>query len=237
MTAPDPLRAVGSLGPYFALAVGGTPDSAPPPGFRPLAELYRTGPDAPLAERVRQVADRLHTREPRLAASTLQLGLAARFWSVAIGAALLGDALPDLDPDTTHWWQPAEGPLELWVPHPATRPPRPATAEELHRQVVTGVLAPLGAALRTVTPVAEPLLWGNAASALLGTLRVLPTRLGARRAVAAELAGHLLARAPLAGALEGPPGFKRRSCCLFYRIPGGGLCGDCTFSTPPGARR
>jgi FhuF-like iron-sulfur protein len=28
--------------------------------------------------------------------------------------------------------------------------------------------------------------------------------------------------------------FRRRSCCLYYRVPGGGLCGDCTLGGPLG---
>jgi ferric iron reductase protein FhuF len=28
--------------------------------------------------------------------------------------------------------------------------------------------------------------------------------------------------------------FRRQSCCLYYRLPGGGLCGDCCFQRPPG---
>ena len=25
-------------------------------------------------------------------------------------------------------------------------------------------------------------------------------------------------------------GFARRTCCLFYRVPGGGTCGDCVLN-------
>ncbi|MFI1618174.1 (2Fe-2S)-binding protein [Streptomyces lydicus] len=25
------------------------------------------------------------------------------------------------------------------------------------------------------------------------------------------------------------PAFARRSCCLYYRVPGGGLCADCVL--------
>ncbi|MGH3410268.1 MAG: (2Fe-2S)-binding protein [Streptosporangiaceae bacterium] len=28
-------------------------------------------------------------------------------------------------------------------------------------------------------------------------------------------------------------GFRRHSCCLYYRLPGGGLCGDCALAAPP----
>ncbi|MEU1022927.1 (2Fe-2S)-binding protein, partial [Streptomyces sp. NPDC005904] len=30
-----------------------------------------------------------------------------------------------------------------------------------------------------------------------------------------------------------PAAFRRRSCCLYYRCPGGGVCGDCCFERPP----
>ena len=34
------------------------------------------------------------------------------------------------------------------------------------------------------------------------------------------------------GAITGPHlGFRRRSCCLFYRIPGRSVCGDCVFDS------
>ncbi|ETB50192.1 hypothetical protein O974_04420, partial [Mycobacterium avium 11-0986] len=33
-----------------------------------------------------------------------------------------------------------------------------------------------------------------------------------------------------AGAVTGPPlDFRRASCCLFYRLPGGSVCGDCVL--------
>jgi hypothetical protein len=54
---------------------------------------------------------------------------------------------------------------------------------------------------------------------------------------ALALAVGILGRPPLAGLGEvvaepGHPtgvGFARRTCCLFYRVPGGGTCGDCVL--------
>ncbi|MGW5694872.1 (2Fe-2S)-binding protein, partial [Streptomyces asiaticus] len=31
-----------------------------------------------------------------------------------------------------------------------------------------------------------------------------------------------------------PLGYRRRTCCLYYRVPGGGLCGDCVLREAPG---
>ncbi|WP_372507037.1 (2Fe-2S)-binding protein [Actinomadura madurae] len=32
-------------------------------------------------------------------------------------------------------------------------------------------------------------------------------------------------RSPVRGVRGG--GFVRNNCCLYYRVPGGGMCGDC----------
>jgi hypothetical protein len=48
----------------------------------------------------------------------------------------------------------------------------------------------------------------------------------------AALAGAVVELPPLRGAgrFARPGLFIRRSCCLYYRIPGGGLCGDCVLA-------
>ncbi|MFI9274361.1 (2Fe-2S)-binding protein [Kitasatospora sp. NPDC052896] len=212
------LGEVNALGGFFAVGTG-----EPPAAARPLRELYATGPGTALARRVATVAGRLGTAEPRVAASVVHLGLAARLWSVTLGAAALGGVVPELRPDRTYWQLPEQGLPELWVPDPIGAP---ASASALHRLVVVEQLTPLAAAVRAAAPVSERLLWGNAASALTGASRMLPGP------TARGYARDLLTRAPLAGTLT--PGLRRRSCCLYYRLPNGGLCGDCVFTTPPG---
>ena len=53
-----------------------------------------------------------------------------------------------------------------------------------------------------------------------------------------ELATGMLARPPLRGVGEYGPDrrFRRRSCCLLYRVPGAGLCGDCILAGRPAGR-
>ncbi|MFE5585030.1 (2Fe-2S)-binding protein [Kitasatospora sp. NPDC056531] len=210
----------------------------PPPGFRPLPELYGTGPDAPLAARVRVVAQRLGTAELRVAASILHLGLAARFWSVGLGSAVLLGTVPTLD---QAWVRiPDQGPIDLWTPPEPAHGMTGSLADQLHHAVLLGQLEPLAAAVRAAVPLSARLLLGNAASALAGTLRVLDAH---APGPARELVAELLARPPLAGSgtlLTGLRGttFRRTSCCLYYRIaPGTGLCGDCCFTRPPAARK
>ncbi len=52
---------------------------------------------------------------------------------------------------------------------------------------------------------------------------------------ARRLARSLCNDQRLAGAVTfGDTGYRRSSCCLYYRTPNGGLCGDCVFTHMPG---
>ncbi|GAB3972358.1 (2Fe-2S)-binding protein [Streptomyces sparsus] len=226
----------GSAGPddgFFALRVG-----PPPAGAVPLASVYRAETDT-LRQRISTVNSRLAVREPRVGASIAFLGLAARLWSVALAPAALDAAQPDLSPERLHW-SPASAPGDdLWLPTPGALPRSDDPPGLLRGTVLDDHLVPLVAAVRTVTPVAEPLLWGNAASALSGALAQLAAwcRAHEREAAgrrAARITVDLLAHAPLRGSgTLTAAGFRRRTCCLYYRAPGGGLCGDCVFPAPP----
>ncbi|MFD8481761.1 (2Fe-2S)-binding protein [Kitasatospora sp. NPDC059673] len=194
-----------------------------------MRELSATG--GPLAGRIAEVARVLGTDEVRVAASTAHLGLAARVWSVALGVAVTTGRLPDLD--GARFALPPQGPFDLWLP---AAPGAEATPAALHGLVMGRHLHPLADAVRILTPLAAGLLAGNAASALVGAARQLAT------ADAAALARAVLAFPDLA--LTGtatPPGrplaFRRASCCLYYRTPSGGLCGDCVFTRSPKSRR
>ncbi|GGZ23106.1 hypothetical protein GCM10010300_78390 [Streptomyces olivaceoviridis] len=238
----DPaLSALRALGGFFPLRI--LPEAADGTGARrlpTLAEGYagagtETGRD-PLALRVAIVADRLGTGEPRVAASLAQQGLAARLWSAALGCAVLYGRLPDLDPRLLRWDARAAVPDDLWL---AELRPLPGDAATLADTVLHGHLEPLTAVLRARYGVAPGLLRGNAGSALAATARELSgwARAHGRTDVAARaraLTGELFAH-PLLSATGTRTGtaFRRRSCCLYYRVPGGGLCGDCCLSRPP----
>ncbi|MEV4615533.1 (2Fe-2S)-binding protein [Kitasatospora sp. NPDC049258] len=234
LPASEVLRRVGAVGPYFHVDVA----ERPPDGFRPLGELHRPGPDTDLARRIHHAAAQLRTTESRVAASVVHLGLAARFWSVALGVAAFGH-IADLDPDRAHFRLPPGGPLDLWLPGPGASPVTGDPVDALHRSTVLGVLAPLGEAVRSVAPVAERLLWGNAASALVGSHRILLGSLTDRHVSsrATDLMARQLHRSPLVDTWSATPGFRRATCCLYYRVPGGGLCGDCALDRAPAPRR
>lgn len=221
------------LGGFFSLRT--TPPARPAPAaHRPLAELYAGHDDAPLAARVDTVAARLGVTERRVAASVAQLGLAARLWSTALGPAALHGRFPDLAPGTLHWDGALASPDDLWWSGTATRP---ATVAELRAAVHEAHLVPLHAAFARDGRISPRLLWGNAGSALAGALRELLRWARAHgRPDAAERAAALvrglLDHPDLAGTVRGPA-LRRTSCCLYYRVPSGGVCGDCVFDHPP----
>ncbi|MGW2619725.1 (2Fe-2S)-binding protein [Streptomyces sp. NPDC001500] len=219
--SPGPARGL----PTLELAYGAPSDSAPP---QPYGD--------PLTFRVRKVVRALRAPEDRVGASVAQQGLAARLWSVTLGCAVLYGCVPDLAPELLRWDPDGSAPDDLWLTRVRPRPADPATLAQV---VVDGHLEPLGAALRARHPVAAGLLRGNAGSALAAAARLLEQWAGARgrpdvAAHARALTAGLFAHPYLAGAgALGGAGFRRRSCCLYYRAPGGGLCGDCCFTRSP----
>ncbi|MEH0581512.1 MULTISPECIES: (2Fe-2S)-binding protein [Streptomyces] len=226
----DPGELPGAL-PTLAQAYAQTPDRAASDGY---GDLHVSGD--PLAFRVRKVSRALRSPEDRIAASVAQQGLAARLWSVALGCAVLYGRVPDLAPGLLRWDPDAGAPDDLWLTEMRSLPGDAATVAAT---VLVGHLEPLSAALRARRSVAAGLLRGNAGSALAGTARQLdqwarghgrPDVAARARALTAELFTHPLLAGT--GTLTGTA-FRRHSCCLYYRVPGGGLCGDCCFTRPP----
>ncbi|MFI8263152.1 MULTISPECIES: (2Fe-2S)-binding protein [unclassified Streptomyces] len=219
------LRRLAAVGPFFSVLYGTEP---PGDGFLPLSELYGSRLEPYVAE----VGRRIGSGPGRVAASTAQFGIASRLWSIGLGCAALGGRVPDLGADRVWWRLPGAGSLELWLPEPGVGD-LPAGALG---KAVLGNLAVLDARLRERYAVSPKVLRGNAASGLAGAVRVLVDRVPAGPAV--SLAARLLAEdGPLGGAgtfihEEGlGVAFVRRSCCLYYKVPGGGLCGDCVLRT------
>lgn len=230
MVTTTPWAELPALGPYFALTYGEHPD---PSGFRPLTALYTD--TAVLEDHIREIGRRIGTGPTRVAASTFQLGTAARLWSVALASAAFTGAVPDLGPARL-WWRPAPtGPVELWLPAPRALPLEPAAA--LHDTVALRHLGPLNAAVHRAGRLSPHILRGNAASALVGALRVLLAHIPGPPHPVTDLVRGLLDREPLTGAGAftvtgtGSLTFRRRSCCLYYRLPGAGTCGDCVLRT------
>jgi hypothetical protein len=217
------LRDVAALGPYFAIEVGEAAGT-----WWPVTRAYASGLSGVIAD----TAATLRTGEARVAASLAQFGHAARLWSPVLGCAVAHHVVPDL----TGLEHSRSGPVALRLRSPAGwyAPEPGALAGLLYRVVVTDQLEPLAAGLKV--RVAPGLLWGNAASALAGAAHVLTEARPEVREFAASLVRRLLGTGRLRGTghVIGPDSrFRRRSCCLYYRVPGGGTCADCALSAAP----
>lgn len=224
------LRAAARYGPYFVIK---TPDDGPDPPGTTLAALYSAAGAVDLTELLEHHARRLRTGELRVAASLLFQGFAARLWSPVLGCAAAG-VIPDLDPQQLHWWR--ASPLGLRTARASGwHADDPDSHAELAAQaVIEHNLRPLAAAMRGTVRVAEPLLWGGAASSLAGATVVLQgDPLRAARELAENLLAHPSLRATTVVLSRDPLRVRRRSCCLYYRVPGGGLCGDCPLQRVP----
>ncbi|MFJ4686914.1 (2Fe-2S)-binding protein [Streptomyces sp. NPDC088789] len=212
------LDSVAARGGFFALRVGGPDD-----GWHPLADSYARG----FTDLAHRVAARYDTGELRIGVSIAHLGHAARLWSPVLACTLLHGIVPDL----TELQRADDG--------PALRLPRPAgwyadrlpDATAVLGDQVMGHLHALAAGLDI--KVAPRLLDGNAGSALAEAGRALLDLDPALRDRLTDLTTRLLATGRLAGTgrLTSPDlGFRRRSCCLYYRTPTGAKCGDCCLA-------
>lgn len=212
------LAETASYGGFFALTVGG--DAA---GWHPVAQSYATG----CADLIDATVHRYGTTDLRIGASLVHLGHATRLWSPVLACAIGHGVLPDLD-----GLQRADDSAALRLPEPVGMPAD--SPDALYRAVVSDHMRPLAAGLPV--KLAPALLAGNIASALVGAAgALLSARPDLRRPIV-ETTRSLLDTGLLAGSgvITGDGlNFRRRSCCLFYRLPGGSLCGDCVLHRAP----
>jgi iron complex transport system ATP-binding protein len=221
------LAELADLGPYFAVGIGPVGD-----GWRPVEQLYT---DAALLDGiVDRIQARMDAAEQRVAASTFFLGFAARLWSIGLGALAGHRLLLDLDAERL-LFQESGGQIQLHIEHPAAWQGdnlEPTLAD----MVLDRHLTPLGAAVRRLGPISAKLLRGNAASALLGAARVFDRN--ATNGPGWQLARRLCTDERLSAAIRfTETAYRRTNCCLYYRAPRGGLCGDCVLTNQPRERR
>jgi hypothetical protein len=209
-----------SYGGFFALTVGGDPT-----GWHPVAQSYADG----FADLIDTTIHRYRTAELRVGASLVHLAHAARLWSPLLACALGHGVLPDL----SHLQRSDDG-TDLRLPEPTGEPVQPPYGpfydNALYRLVVHDHMESLEAGLPV--RLAPSLLSGNIASALVGASRALLTVRPDLREPIVATTGALLNTGRLAGSgdiLSDDLAFRRRSCCLLYRVPGGGKCGDCVL--------
>lgn len=230
---------VAGIGPFFAASAN--PAEVVDDSWRPLHELY-TDPE-PLARRIDQVAEALGIAERavssradrRVAASIAYQGLAARLVSPVLAAAAVHRLVPRWSPDSLHWRPAVVGPWPLWesAEQAAEYAGEP---DELPKAVAEVLVEPhleaLAAAIRAAAGVAVRTLRGNAASAVVAAGRLVAAARPLAAGTAHQVVAGLLEDGALAGSgtLRRDWSFRRASCCLYYRVPGGGTCGDCVLT-------
>jgi hypothetical protein len=226
---------VATLDGFFALTTGTTADD-PDAAWRPFDTLTGDAVD----RRIDEVAEQLGGVPRRIAASLLSLSVSARITALVLGAGALHDVVPRLH-DRLLWQQWSGGPVPLRLERPESVAPdddgegrlAAAAAAELD-----ATLRPVLEAVREQASVSPRVLWGNVASSLGGAFRMLATQRPDSSSGALTLAVGMLEHPPLEGLgrfVEEPRhptgvGFARGTCCLFYRVPGGGTCGDCVLN-------
>jgi iron complex transport system ATP-binding protein len=234
------LQECAAVGPFFAVEVPPPPPHSPHErdgslGFAPPDQTGvaftrddGAGSVAAAVEAVRGWAgDGVH---PRVGASLFFMSYTGRLLSAALGGVLLGGVLLDVSGMCWRYVRGSGVQLRLAVPTGWTGD-RAALLSALEGSVIGERLGSMVATIRELVPVSERLLWGNAASSLAGALGVLASS-GRVPAAQCRAAGErLLASAHLHGTGRFTDGlnFRRRTCCLYYRVSDGALCGDCVL--------
>lgn len=241
------MDAAGSFGPFFAT------EASPGPGWLPFESLLR---DSTLIEELvsagkQRTLARLGVGddavEERVIASLVFLDLAARVAAPAFGSVVSAGICPRVDPATVYFRPALGGPIPLAIT------PRDGEtsdlADHLLDDVIRPLLEPLLESFANTFSLSLHVLWGDTASAVAGAARAIALTRPDLTAPATALAREVLTLPPLTGTVvevsavadaadehatadHSDPAvlFRRRSCCLYYRIPGSGICSDCVLA-------
>ncbi|WP_162801931.1 (2Fe-2S)-binding protein [Ornithinimicrobium murale] len=190
--------------------------------------------------------------QPRTAVSAAQVGLVSRFWSIALAAVALRDRVPDLSADRI-WvdrshrnpspiavsWDGQQGAGQRGVGHAVDGTTE--TVAALEALVVHGAVAAVTDACGEHGRTSANVLVSNAASSLLAAARVIGRQVPGRAEHLDRVARALLTVPFLAAGgsfrsseddRQAGDQFRRNGCCLYYRLPGHGLCPDCVLVRP-----
>jgi ferric iron reductase protein FhuF len=220
------LAAAARLGMFFRLADPRHGEA----GWQPAGLLYASGSDA-LDAMLDDTVARLGGCERRVAASLLFQGYAARLLSPQVGCLVTSGCVPAVPAATLRWRRAEAEVVELGLAAGAGwHGPADVLTGLVLTQSFDEHLRPLASAIRGRVRVPASLLRDNAASALVGALRLVNDKivLGWRHLAEQALAHPLLRDSGVLSLDE--PAFIRRSCCLYYRVDVGGMCGDCPLA-------
>lgn len=239
------LEDVGRVNMFFDVRTFGVEADPPRQGWEAVSVLGSSPGGERVSEEVRRVRAQLGALsgggaedvEWRVGASLFHQGLASRLLSPVLAAALChGVRLR-----AAHFlFEPGRsGPLALRTAQTRAEPILRSPAEVagwVEDTVVGRVLAGVEEALTGIGRISPGLLRGNTAAALAGAARALGGARPEQRAGAEEVVRLVLERPSLQGTggytgvdRSGLAVFRRTTCCLYYRLPDGGLCGDCAL--------
>lgn len=183
--------------------------------------------------------------DERIAVSAVQVGLVSRMWSVALASATLHGWVPDLSTEVLACGQGHRNPVPFATAGAGEQEvdgvavegraagSAGAAAEAIADLVLAASIGDITTACADLGRTSRQVLVSNTASALVGAGRMLSTH---RPEVAALTDATVLALlthpalSPGGGWVGGV--FTRRGCCLYYRLPGHGLCPDCVLVRP-----
>lgn len=218
----DALISAAAISPFFAV------QSAAGDDWVTWSSLVDEGA---LSARSSEVAEVLRA-DPgnRAVTSLVHLGLVARLLAPPVGASLLTGVLPAAE--EVHLRLTGSNPVPMALSGvsavPATAPAD--VAQSLTSHWLGPRVAPLSARMSS-HGLSTHVLTGNTISAVAGILTIATRARPDLTDRAAGVLDSLLTSGPLAdtGGRRPDGSFRRRSCCLFYRLPGGGFCADCVL--------
>ncbi len=154
--------------------------------------------------------------------------------AAALGGTKLAMSLSDL------WWQnQLGGSFPLSVPTVEELPPAmdldgdPPGLSGFAAELLNDAIDPLTSAVAGGVSVPLRVLWGNVASAVNSAANLIAGHRPRRGPDALALAQMVFSDARLRTEPVAPgPRFRRRSCCLIYRVSGDrkAVCGDCVLN-------
>jgi ferric iron reductase protein FhuF len=234
------LREAAALGPFFTMALPG--EAASTVEWHPFRQLGEPTGVALLSDQISRLGAFLATDEERAVASILHLGTASAICAPLLATAALAATIPALPAEHLRFGFEGNGPIRLALSRlPPGTPPAllPALADGLIEVALDGLLSSFTEALTAAVAVPPNTLRGNVFSALAAAARLItPAAAGARARALVDLVARRYLPLQDAGTLDwravdapDPQAyFRRRNCCLFYRVPGGGICGDCLLT-------
>ena len=213
---------------YLRITIG-TPDGAWLPCLPIVSE------PASFASLMTSTKAALGTDRDDVATSLFVQGYVFRIATVAVGSWLLLDTVIAADPATTAISL-GRGHANAVLLEPDSRMLPAGGIDDVHATLIDGHLAPLVATAHESTKVGAALLWGNVAASCAAAFGAFAGAPGARRGAIADRVVTFFARARPELRAGGEVvrvgdrfGWKRTSCCLWYRTEGGFLSADCSL--------